>query len=144
VRALRLQALADAPDDFDATLDETRGWTEVAWHAWLARGATFLCEEGLAAGVPHDGDPAVVFLEALWVHPGRRGTGAADALLRAVAAWAAERGAREVRLHVDRRNARARRFYERSGFRACGEVARARDGAAEIEMRRPLAAEARA
>jgi ribosomal protein S18 acetylase RimI-like enzyme len=42
----------------------------------------------------------------------------------------------EVRLLVIESNGRARRFYERLGFRLTGrETVRERDGAVELEMR---------
>ena len=141
VRSVRLEALADAPDDFDSTREVEVAWTTSNWQRWLSRGATFLLErdddvaKGLAAGVPHRDDRSIVFLGSMWVHPELRGTGGADALVAAVVAWAEEEGAAEVWLHVDKRNDRARRFYERNGFRATDEVARARDGLVEIEMR---------
>jgi GNAT superfamily N-acetyltransferase len=140
VRGLRLEALADAPEAFDSTLEGALAWTAPDWERWLARGATFVLEapegpRGIAAGVPHDADPAAVFLESVWVHPSRRGTGAADALVAAVLAWAREEGAAEVLLHVGRYNDRARRCYERNGFLATGrEIVRGRDGLVEIEM----------
>jgi hypothetical protein len=53
--------------------------------------------------------------------------------------WALVERAREVRLMVIAGNGRARRFYERSGFRATGrETRRERDGAIEVEMNRIL------
>lgn len=145
VRGLRLDALADAPDDFDSTLEHERSWTTADWRRWLSRGATFVFErpdgpKGIVAGVPHRRDPTAVFLMSMWVHPQLRGTGAADALVACVLSWAETEGAAQVCLHVLKHNLRARRFYERNGFRATGnEVARERDGVLELEMRRTLA-----
>jgi len=141
VRAVRLLALADSPDDFDCTLEEASAWTTEEWRAWISRGATFLFEDengarGLVAGDPHRSDPEAVFLGALWVHPDLRGTGAADALVAAVLSWAKAKGAIRVWLHVVKQNERARRFYERVGIRATGrDVSRERDGMLEIEMK---------
>jgi ribosomal protein S18 acetylase RimI-like enzyme len=47
-----------------------------------------------------------------------RRTGAADALVSPVKIWAAEVGAAQVRLNVVGDNARAKKCYERAGFRA--------------------------
>ncbi len=59
----------------------------------------------------------------------------ADALVASVLSWAEAGGAVEVRLHVEKCNERARRFYMRNGFRSTGaEVVRERDGALEVEM----------
>jgi RimJ/RimL family protein N-acetyltransferase len=72
---------------------------------------------------------------AMWVHPDLRGTGAADALVSSVKAWANEVGATQVRLNVVEGNTRARRCYERSGFRATGRQGLLeRSGDTEIEM----------
>jgi RimJ/RimL family protein N-acetyltransferase len=56
-------------------------------------------------------------------------------LVKAVKEWAAEVGAAEVRLNVIETNVRARRCYERSGFRLTGRRGVvAKSGEAEIEM----------
>jgi hypothetical protein len=71
----------------------------------------------------------------MWIHPDLRGSGLADRLAQSVLAWAREAGASRVLLHVDKRNLRARRFYERNGFRSTGrEIVRDRDGLPEVEM----------
>ena len=94
---------------------------------------------GIAAGVAHTSEPAAVFLVSMWAAPAVRGTGAADLLVAAVLDWARARGARTVCLHVTQGNERARAFYLRNGFRVTGEeLIRQRDGAIEIEMRRPV------
>jgi GNAT superfamily N-acetyltransferase len=46
----------------------------------------------------------------MWVHPDLRGTGAANALVSSVKAWAAEVGATQIRLKVVEKNSVARRF----------------------------------
>jgi GNAT superfamily N-acetyltransferase len=71
------------------------------------------------------------------VDPAVRGTGPAGALVDAVLAWSRRHGATSVRLHVVEQNSRARRLYERHGFRPRGRVTR--DGRVEIEMERELA-----
>jgi ribosomal protein S18 acetylase RimI-like enzyme len=72
---------------------------------------------------------------SMWVDPDCRGAGAADALVAAVLSWARVEGARAVRLSVIDDNARARRCYERNGFRATGtQFIRERDGATELQM----------
>jgi len=81
---------------------------------------------------------------SMWVDPASRGSGAADALIAAVLSWAEEEGARVMRLAVIETNVRARRCYERNGFRPTGkQIARERDGAIELEMERPLTDNAR-
>lgn len=59
--------------------------------------------------------------------------------MTAVVGWAAEVGAAEVRLNVVESNARARRCYERGGFRVTGRRGTvAKSGEAEIEMARTI------
>jgi ribosomal protein S18 acetylase RimI-like enzyme len=141
---IRLEALSEAPEAFGSTLDRERARTPVDWQKWLSPSATFVLEtttgpEGIVAGVPDSTDPAVVHLMAMWVHPALRGSGAASALVQSVLAWAEGRGASSVRLDVIEGNDRARRLYERHGFRATGRTTvRARDGAREVQMERRI------
>ncbi len=110
------------------------------WRRWLAPGVTFILEasgepRGLVAGVRDPNEASAVHLMAMWVHRDLRGSGAADALVSSVKAWASEVGATQVRLNVDEGNTRARRCYERSGFRATGrQGVLERSGDTEIEM----------
>ncbi len=140
MRRLRLEALADAPRDFDSTLERERVMTTAEWGEWIAGGATFILEagsapRGIVAGVPHRDDPRAVYLISMWVHPSIRGSGAADALVGAVIGWAEEREAEVVCLDVVASNDRARGCYERNGFRATGRTfTRGRDGIVEMAM----------
>jgi GNAT superfamily N-acetyltransferase len=142
LRALRLQALSDAPDAFGSTYERELARTTSDWQQWLSPGVTFILDEsdganGIVAGVRDAIDPAVVHLMAMWVHPAIRGLGAGDALVDAVLSWAEAEGAKVVRLDVVQGNDRARRFYERNGFRPTGhEVVRERDGRIEVQMER--------
>lgn len=140
MRDLRLRALADAPGDFDTTVDRERARTAPAWSRWLDEGAVFVLEasgaaRGLVRADPHRKDPESLFLASMWVDPGFRGTGAAGVLVAALLTWAEARRFRRIWLHVRRDNLRARRFYEKCGFRDTGrEVLRERDGVVEVEM----------
>ena len=59
--------------------------------------------------------------------------------MTALVAWASQQGAREIQLRVVKANERARRLYEREGFRQFGdEILRPRDGDVEVEMRRAI------
>ena len=144
LRVLRLQAMVDAPDQFGSTYEREASRSTDDWQTWFAPGATFVFENssgpvGLAAGVWADGEPSVVYLMAVWVHPSARGTGAGDALVQAVLVWAESAGASAVRLDVVEGNNAAIGLYERNGFRRTGGmISRARDGATEIEMERPV------
>jgi GNAT superfamily N-acetyltransferase len=140
LRELRLQALSDSPRAFSSTYERELPRTTEDWRRWLAPSATLFLEangeaRGLACGVPDPHDSSVVHLMAMWVHPDVRGTGAADLLVSAVKAWAAEVGAKEVRLNVVEGNDRAKRCYERAGFRDTGRRGVIeRSGDIEIEM----------
>ena len=140
VRALRLEAMAGAPEAFGSTYERELARTPGDWRQWLATGATFIAMDegraaGLVAGLPDPADPGVVHLMSMWVDPACRGGGAADALVASVVEWARAEGARVVRLSVIDVNARARRCYERNGFRATGtQFTRERDGAIELQL----------
>lgn len=143
LRALRIEALTDAPHAFDSTLERELARTRADWARWLAPGATFILEQdgvsrGLVSGARDVHDESVVFLMAMWVHPAMRGTGGGDALVGALVDWATSIGARTVRLVVVRSNEAARRLYERQGFAPNGEErVRDRDGEVELTMERP-------
>ena len=144
LRALRLEALSDAPEAFGSTYAREVARTTADWQRWLAPGVTLVLEEagiarGMVAGTADVNDPAIAHLQAMWVHPLLRGTGAADALVAALLAWATERGARSVQLQVIASNERAIQMYARHGFRPTGrQTTRERDGAIEIQMARPV------
>jgi GNAT superfamily N-acetyltransferase len=147
VRAVRLRALADAPDAFESTLEFEAGMTPEDWSRRIAKWATFLYEpaghsKGIVAAVPYDGEPGAILLVSMWVEPTVRGSGAADALVAAVLDWAKSQGAREVVLHVGKGNGRARSFYRKMGFRDSGHAfVSERTGIEEVEMRHPLRAQ---
>lgn len=59
-------------------------------------------------------------LSKCYVHPDHHGRGAAATLMRASLGWAADQGAPSVWLGVNSQNAKAIRFYEKSGFTRIG------------------------
>ncbi len=65
-------------------------------------------------------DDATTALCGMWVAPGVRGTGTADALVGRVITWARARGCQRVTLEVANQNARAVQFYARMGFEPTG------------------------
>jgi len=142
LREVRLQALTDAPDAFGSTYERELARTVEDWGRWVSPGATFILHDehaarGLVACARNSTAPTVVDLMAMWVHPVMRGSGAADALVAEVIAWARRDGARLVRLQVVQENVRAQRLYERHGFHLTGRT-RERDGVKEVEMERLL------
>lgn len=120
LRDVRLAALQDSPDAFYATYAESRERSEAEWRAWPRDGVGF-CAFGddqpvgmVGISVERGGMEADLF--AMWVAPAARGTGAADALIRAALDWARSRGCRSVTLEVASGNGRAERVYARHGF----------------------------
>jgi GNAT superfamily N-acetyltransferase len=149
LREVRLQALSDEPNAFGSTHERELGRSMAEWRRWMSPGVVFiLCEptaaRGMVAGLRDEADLEVVHLMAMWVHPEIRGSGGADELVEAVIAWAQSEGAELVRLKVIDGNDRARRFYERLGFRPTGRRGvRERDGMIEFEMQRGVVHHAR-
>jgi CDP-diacylglycerol--glycerol-3-phosphate 3-phosphatidyltransferase len=139
LRALRLEALADAPETFGSTYERELARTTADWQRWLAPGVTLILEDskaarGLVAGMHDAQDSRIVHLMAMWVHPSVRGSGAADSLVKEHLAWGRTVGARFVQLDVFETNPRARRLYERHGFRLTGQQTVRDDGRLELRM----------
>lgn len=132
VRAIRLEALADAPMAFGTTLAQALALADDEWQARAARGAagetqvTFIDEDGerwdgMATGIRGlHGEASTVALVGVWVRPEARRSGVARGLAERVIAWARERGARRVDLWVSESNAGARRLYAQLGFEETG------------------------
>jgi GNAT superfamily N-acetyltransferase len=124
LRDIRLAALADSPSAFASTLSREEAFTEDDWRWRLRNGCSVVVTDsaqgepvGLAGGYLHEGVPELI---AMWVHPTRRGTGAAELLVEAVADWAREQDAARLRLWVVEGNDRAERVYRRLGFAPTG------------------------
>ncbi|HUA28488.1 MAG TPA: GNAT family N-acetyltransferase [Streptosporangiaceae bacterium] len=124
LREARLDALADAPEAFAAGRAQEASHPEQYWRTLARTGGIFVATAGgtpvgIAAGVARQaaGERG---LAAMWVAPSWRGTGAADALVAAVATWARAQPARRLSLWVPADNPRARRFYARQGFALTG------------------------
>jgi ribosomal protein S18 acetylase RimI-like enzyme len=123
LRDIRLRALRDAPLAFGSTYAREIAFEPAEWErrarnsAAGERSVTFVVEprDGMAAGAIHD-DSAVAHLYGMWVAPEARGGGAGRALVEAVIAWAAQRGARRLVTSVTEGNDGALRLYERAGF----------------------------
>jgi GNAT superfamily N-acetyltransferase len=147
LRALRLRALADAPDAFGATLADAEAEPDEAWQERAEADRVTIVAEvegrlvGMAAGgtAPIDGSTAALY--SMWVEPAQRGTGMAAAIVGAIVDWARRAGYQGLGLGVTTTNARAIAFYERLGFVDNGMRFPLREGAdLEIQiMIRPLA-----
>jgi ribosomal protein S18 acetylase RimI-like enzyme len=141
LKAIRLAALTTDPDAFGSTRERDAARPQAWWDVWAAASAdgstqrTFVVTattddrwSGLALMRLRDEDPRLADLLAMWVAPEVRGRGAGRALCDACAAWAAQRGATELRLGVVVDNHRARRAYEAAGFAVTGRSTWSRDG----------------
>jgi ribosomal protein S18 acetylase RimI-like enzyme len=118
-RALRLEALREAPQAFCRSYDETLGWSEADWRALLGRpGGWWLVRDGshiraMASAWEEDGRH---WLGAVYVTPSARREGLLDELVELAAGWARAQRAPALHLEVHEHNARARAAYRRLGF----------------------------
>ncbi len=125
LRAIRLRAMADAPEAFLSTLAREEARTPEGWRSWLEPADEVACfvEEtdgeliGLAATLL-EGDAAQLL--SMWVDPAHRRAGVGGRLVEAVVAWARDRGASRVELEVNETLSPAVALYERSGFAPTG------------------------
>ena len=152
LRALRLEALADAPLAFGSTLERESAYTEERWRAeaasaaasdgvagyvavtadrWVAMARGYVDDDESADGRP------LVWLFGVYVTPAWRGRGLAGAVSEEVVRWARSIGAAEVRLHVAEWNDAARRTYDSLRFVPTGATTTLPHDArvAEVEMR---------
>lgn len=149
-RAIRLRALADAPDAFGSTLAAEEALAPETWSTRLARSAVSGIDHALVAEL--DGravglawakvdanDAQLVNLFQMWVAPEARGRGVGAALLAEAVRWASARGAGALQLGVNCSNAAALRLYERAGFIDAGVREPMRPGSDQIEQRMRLA-----
>lgn len=134
-RALRLNALRDAPDAFGSTYDESSVIADDAWRRRLAHvdpdvdlPLAGLREQWLAgmawASVDHD----LTYLYQMWVAPDARGLGMGRMLLDAALDWARARDVPGLVLDVTTGDRPARRLYESAGLRPIGDPAPLRPG----------------
>jgi RimJ/RimL family protein N-acetyltransferase len=164
-RALRLAALSDeaAPVAFLTTYDDAAARPDGYWReqtqtssidageearvrqfvaisedgAWVGTAVALVEEVGqrdYAGSVVDRPGGAVV---GVYLRPEHRGRGVMEDVLGAVAGWLRARGLPRARLDVHADNARARRLYEKAGFRATGREFTSSIGP-EIEMETAL------
>lgn len=117
--AVRMAALADAPESFPRAIAEWADDGERRWKARLldpsAMNLVALDDGlpvGLIRGVLEDG---AAWIHSLWVSPAMRGQGLGAELIAAVERWAEPRAAL-VRLGVVPGNGPARELYRRQGY----------------------------
>lgn len=136
-RRLRLEALAEAPHAFSATLAywQGEGDTEARWRGRLSDVPLNIVAEwqktfaGMVSGTA-PGPEGSVELISMWVAPFARGHGIGDSLVNAVIEWACEQQASKVILAVFEGNESALALYRRHGFVDVGANAGASSEAA--------------
>ena len=146
-RAIRLRALADAPDSFGATLAEAAAQPDDVWRDRAEGPGPLLLafsDDGPVAmgGLYAQEGSQQAFVWGMWVEPDARGRGLGARILRELLDWAQRLGDREVLLHVTEGNDGARRLYEAHGFVSTGEWQPLRDGSSvrvETMRREPTA-----
>jgi RimJ/RimL family protein N-acetyltransferase len=148
LKALRLLALADAPDAFAQTLDEVQRSTDSDWAAKAHRWATSLTDASFFA--VRDADivgMGGVFIDcghgelvAMWTRPHARCEGVAHQIIEAVVEWCHAGGLAELWAGVADGNRRAAALYESAAFEPTGRVRPLRrDGRGrELRYRRAL------
>jgi GNAT superfamily N-acetyltransferase len=121
-RAIRLQALAEAPLAFASTLERESAFAPEQWQHRIAGSAQFLAEHddgavvGTATGFADPDTTGTVLLVAMFVARPARGRGIGERLVAAVVDQARTDGADRVLLHVVETNPGAERLYARCGF----------------------------
>jgi ribosomal protein S18 acetylase RimI-like enzyme len=130
-RTVRIRMLREESAYFGTRWEDAQAQSAEHWQAWVAEAAagrtkTLLVaeEDGRWLGVAGSFtrvDPREVQLVSMWVDPTARGRGLARCLIRAVAAWAQERGRERVCLFVQETNLAAQALYESAGFTPTGE-----------------------
>lgn len=125
LRRVRLAALADTPSAFAKTHAEESTYADEEWSsrasAWADgdEGVTFFAEvDGEVRGLVGGHRPNGAELVSMWVEPGARGSGVAEALVAAVVDWADG----PLELWVTHGNDRAISFYRRMGFEETADV----------------------
>ena len=127
-RDLRLTALEDAPYAFGSTLARELSYVEENWRGYFplgSQGANFVghlddVASGMCAVIRPEPLGGVPLLVAMWVAPEARGTGLAEALVRAAEKWCVEHDWSRLLLHVVDGNLPAERLYRRLGYLPTG------------------------
>jgi GNAT superfamily N-acetyltransferase len=129
LRELRLRSLRDAPDAFEARLEDAAARTHAGWVAQLRDLATFVAvidgrDVGIVRGARPGKPSEAAALISMWVAPEARRKGVGSALVDAVIEWARAHGFARLRLEVVDDNAHAVALYARKGFERSGESVR--------------------
>ena len=121
-RDVRLQALAESPDSFTATLADEADRDEQFWRDRVTRSYLLLADRGAEAqGIislgPYEQEPSATEVFGLYVVPEARRTGVSWRLVEAAAALATQQGYLQLYYWVGTDNGRAVGFANNFGFR---------------------------
>jgi ribosomal protein S18 acetylase RimI-like enzyme len=131
-KEIRLRALEESPTAFSSTHAKEsqipdEEWTKRAlrWSGggavgFLAYGRDRVCGMVFCYAEPDHREQGHIV--SMWVDPEFRRSGVGRLLIDSVAAWAKDRGMRELKLMVTSVNHGAIAFYERLGFRVSGQT----------------------
>jgi GNAT superfamily N-acetyltransferase len=127
LRAIRLRALADAPDAFGSTLEEATARPLESWEKMLTELPTFVatandCDVGLVRSTVHERFTDAGCLLSMWVAPEARRGGVGSSLVDTVVGWARGQGLSRLLLDVVETNTSAVALYSRKGFVPSGQV----------------------
>ena len=111
-------------------------WCRVAEHDGELAG--YVCVIPATLSVFAREEPSLAHLRLMFVEPPYWGSGLAKTLHDAAITEAAERGYTAIRLFTPTGQARARRFYQREGWREAADPFDADFGLPTIEYRRPV------
>ncbi|MGG2464310.1 GNAT family N-acetyltransferase [Streptomyces sp. RGM 3693] len=136
-RAVRLAALADAPEAFGSTLKQEQAFTDDRWRERLTRRNQFVAQDGAEVcgliGIVPVG-PGLAELVSMWVRPDARGRRVGDHLVLEALRWTSDQGFPRVELWVAQGNDPAERLYARHGFQRTGLVQPVREGEPALEF----------
>ena len=124
-REIRLQALAQSPSAFTASLADEADRGESFWRDRMTRSYRLLAERGqipqgiVSLGV-YEEDPSAAEVFGLYVVPEARATGVSWRLVEAAAALATQNGYAQLYYWVGTDNGRAIGFANNFGFRLSG------------------------
>lgn len=126
-RELRLKALAQDPESFNASTEDYEHQPESFWRDYvITHGYVYATVDGAPAGLCKLTESAVTpeipEIAAVWVDSAFRGCGVADALVEHQVEIATQRGAEFIGLWVQDRNTGAHGLYQRHGFVRSGHV----------------------
>jgi GNAT superfamily N-acetyltransferase len=125
LRAIRLRALADAPDAFSSTFEEAAARPAASWSQQLLELPTFVAvRDGVDVGIVRYARDATSsetgWLISMWVAPEVRRMGVGGTLVDAVVDWARSSGVKRLLLEVADHNIPAITLYGRRGFEPNG------------------------